>query len=434
MSFISNIKRLHRNNVTTLQKSPLAEISGALGDLGTLLPLMITLAVNGSISLSTTLVFSGFYNLATGVVFGIPLPVQPMKAIAAAAIASHASERETVAAGSVVAIVVLILSVTGLLHWATRVIPIPVVKGIQFGAGLSLIISAGTSLLQPFSHHWDFPLDNLVWSFAAFLLLIMTQKASRFPYALIIFVVGLILAIIYVATSSHHHMPHFRIWDPWFKLPKWSADAIGMGVAQLPLTTLNSVIAASALAADLLPDLPTPSVTALGISVAAMNLLGCWFGAMPVCHGAGGLAAQYRFGARSGASIILLGLFKMLLGIIFGETLLDLLMAFPKSLLGIMVIAAGLELAKVGQSLNYGASDLWEESVDQHKRHRDISDEERTERWTVMLMTTAGILAFKNDAVGFVAGLLCHWAYKVVGWIEKKRSRRSRERESLLHH
>jgi hypothetical protein len=81
MTLLSNIKRFHYNNVTTIRSSPLAEISGALGDLGTLLPLMITLAMNGSISLSTTLVFSGFFNVITGVVFGIPLPVQPMKVI-----------------------------------------------------------------------------------------------------------------------------------------------------------------------------------------------------------------------------------------------------------------------------------------------------------------------------------------------------------------
>ncbi|KAJ2965980.1 hypothetical protein NUW58_g10781 [Xylaria curta] len=67
MAFFSNVKRLHRNNVATIRSSPLAEVSGALGDLGTLLPLMITLAVNRSISLSTTLVFSGFFNIATGV-------------------------------------------------------------------------------------------------------------------------------------------------------------------------------------------------------------------------------------------------------------------------------------------------------------------------------------------------------------------------------
>lgn len=74
-----NVRKFHRNNVQTLRRSPAAEISGALGDLGTLLPLMIALAIQGSISLSSTLVLSGFYNIATGIVFGIPLPVQPMK-------------------------------------------------------------------------------------------------------------------------------------------------------------------------------------------------------------------------------------------------------------------------------------------------------------------------------------------------------------------
>lgn len=75
----SKVRRLHAENVAAFRKSPLSEISGSLGDLGTLLPLMIALAVNDSISLSTTLVFSGVWNILTGVLFGIPLPVQPMK-------------------------------------------------------------------------------------------------------------------------------------------------------------------------------------------------------------------------------------------------------------------------------------------------------------------------------------------------------------------
>ncbi|KAI0443722.1 hypothetical protein F4803DRAFT_561393 [Xylaria telfairii] len=426
MAFFANIKHFHRNNVATIRSSPLAEISGALGDLGTLLPLMITLAVNGSISLSTTLVFSGFFNIATGVVFGIPLPVQPMKAIAAAAIASHASERETMAAGSVTACLVLILSLTGLLRVFTRVIPVPVIKGIQFGAGLSLVISGGSSLLQKLRPTWEQPLDNYVWAFAAFILLILTQRRTRFPFALFMFVAGVAIALIRVATNRHMSMPQLHIWNPYFILPNWSADAVGMGVAQLPLTTLNSVIAVSALASDLLPNLPSPSVTAVGISVAVMNLSGCWFGAMPVCHGSGGLAAQYRFGARSGASVMALGLFKVVLGIFFGESLLDLLQTFPRSLLGIMVLAAGLELARVGQSLNYGAPDLWETSVEGDssgrlgKRHRSVSDEERAQRWNVMLITTAGILAFKNDAVGFIAGMMCHYAYRLTEWAERR--------------
>ncbi|KAI1177179.1 hypothetical protein F4777DRAFT_543002 [Nemania sp. FL0916] len=426
MSFFSNLKRFHYNNVSTIRSSPLAEVSGALGDLGTLLPLMITLAVNGSISLSTTLVFSGVFNIVTGAVFGIPLPVQPMKAIAAAAIASHTSQRETMAAGSVTAVLVLILSVSGLLRLVTRIIPIPVIKGIQFGAGLSLVISAGSSLLKPLLPPWNEPLDNHIWCFLAFLLLILTQRRTRFPFALIMFAAGIAIALVRVAVSREMNMPRLHIWNPYVLLPNWSVDAIGMGIAQLPLTTLNSVIAVSALVPDLLPHLPSPSVTAVGISVAAMNLSGCWFGAMPVCHGSGGLAAQYRFGARSGASVIVLGLFKVVLGVIFGESLLDLLRTFPRSLLGIMVVVAGLELARVGQSLNHGAPDLWEASVEGDnggslgKRPRSVSDEERAQRWNVMLITTAGILAFKNDAVGFIAGMMCHYAYLFTEWVERK--------------
>jgi len=106
------------------------------------------------------------------------------------------------------------------------------------------------------------------------------------------------------------------------------------------------------------------------------------------------------------------GAFKILLGLFFGETLVGLLGQYPKSLLGIMVIAAGLELAKVGESLNHGARDLWEASESRLdgedlgeggssglKVHRNISDEERRERWTVMMMTVGFLLAFKNDAV-----------------------------------
>lgn len=77
--FLSELARRNRHNLRTLRQSPAAEISGALGDLGTLLPLMIALALQGSINLSSTLIFTGLFNIITGVVFGIPLPVQPMK-------------------------------------------------------------------------------------------------------------------------------------------------------------------------------------------------------------------------------------------------------------------------------------------------------------------------------------------------------------------
>ena len=366
------------------------------------------------------------------------------QAIASAAISMREdpSMDVVIAAGQWVGAAVFIMSVTGLLRWAVRVVPIPVVKGIQLGAGLSLIIGAGSSLLQPLE--WIHPaLDNRLWAIVAFLALIATQRMPRFPYALCFFVLALVFAFVGVS-QSHHSLPWFHVWNPPFVMPAWlsehDAPALWMAIGQLPLTTLNSIIAVSALSADLLPDLPTPSVTSIGLSVALMNLTGTWFGCMPVCHGAGGLAAQYRFGARSGASVIFLGVVKVLLGLLFGETLVSLLARYPKSLLGIMVLAAGLELAKVGHSLNQGARDLWQDSAGQNedgsssitRQHRSLSDEERQERWTVMLMTTAGLLAFKNDAVGFLGGMLCHWAFRLTERIAKKKNALSGEQAPLL--
>ncbi|KAM3075079.1 hypothetical protein ACMFMG_007463 [Clarireedia jacksonii] len=418
MTILQRLRARSAHNVAVLKASPLSEISGAFGDLGTLLPLMIALAVNHSISLSTTLVFSGLWNILTGVAFGIPLPVQPMKAIAAVAISRKFSVEETVSAGYTVAGVVLVLSITGLLRWFTNLIPTPVVKGIQVGAGLSLILSAGSSLLQPLG--WTTPNagDNLLWASFAFVILLITQKYPKLPYALAIFILGLLLSVYIAGPAS---LPSLGLWHPGIYIPSPASFKIGAldaGLGQIPLTTLNSIVAVNFLASDLLPNVPAPGVTSIGISVALMNLVGGWFGAMPVCHGSGGLAAQYRFGARSGASIIILGALKMIFGFFFGDTLVSLLREYPKSLLGIMVLAAGLELAKVGESLNYGARDLWDisessigsDSAQPHiiKRHRELSDEERKERWSVMFMTIGFLLAFKNDGAGFLAGMVCH--------------------------
>jgi hypothetical protein len=96
------LRKVHRHNVETFASAPLAELSGSLGDLGTLLPLMTALVITRSISLPATLLFTGAANVLTGVAFGIPLPVQPMKAIAAVAVARKFTLEETAAAGVVV--------------------------------------------------------------------------------------------------------------------------------------------------------------------------------------------------------------------------------------------------------------------------------------------------------------------------------------------
>ncbi|KAF1989781.1 hypothetical protein K402DRAFT_371763 [Aulographum hederae CBS 113979] len=450
----SALKKTSQHNLSTLRRQPLAELSGSLGDLGTLLPLLLSMTLTRSISLAPTLIFTGLANIVTGAVFGIPLPVQPMKAIAATAISDYFSIRETMAAGLLVAGAVFLMSATGVIRWVGKVVPVPVVKGIQVGAGLSLCIAAGTNMVK--SLQWAGPWwgDNLVWAvLAGLFLLICTISLPRAPYAMIVFIAGIILSLIHMHTIELPPPPKtaWRPWHPRLYVPHgstWAHQALGAALAQLPLTTLNSIIAVSHLSADLLPSLPHPSETSLGISVAVMNLVGCWFGAMPACHGSGGLAGQYRFGARSGASVIVLGLVKFFLGLFVGDGLLELLRSFPQALLGVMVIAAGVELARVGESLNgSSARDLWEEAEEASttedanttgsnetlpvngslgigRKMREVSEKEKRERWIVMIITVAGLLAFKNDAVGFVAGMCWHWGLRAPdAWARWRESR-----------
>lgn len=418
----------------------LSELSGSLGDLGTLLPLLIGLTLTNSINLRSTLVFTGLANILTGLIFRIPLPVQPMKAIAAVAIARRFTVDETVSAGLFVAGCVGLAAGTGVLGWAGRVVPVPVVKGIQVGAGLSLVISAGGPLLLG-SLAWTGQSwwgESMLWAVGAFVLLLVTTATARtgsrprFPYALLVFAVGLVFALTSIYGVSSSSAPYvFGFWRPRVLVPDRTAFLTGTlsaGLGQLPLTTLNSIIAVAHLSADLLPSSPIPSTTSLGFSVAAMNLAGAWFGAMPVCHGAGGLAAQHRFGARSGASVVMLGLGKLALGLAINEQwLVTCLRKFPPGLLGVMVLAAGVELARAGQSLNgAGARDLWEEvegSGSDGKRVRELTETQKSDRWMVMMITVGGLLAFKNDAVGFTAGVLWHWALEVPKWWEMRRRR-----------
>jgi MFS superfamily sulfate permease-like transporter len=120
-----------------------------------------------------------------------------------------------------------------------------------------------------------------------------------------------------------------------------------------------------------------------------MNLVACWFGGMPMCHGAGGLAGQYRFGARTNGSILFLGAVKMLLAIFLGSSLMALCGAFPDSLLGVLLAFAGMELALVC---------------------RDQTS--RTDAFT-MLLTTAACMGLNNIALGFLLGLVMAWCLRL---------------------
>jgi MFS superfamily sulfate permease-like transporter len=168
-------------------------------------------------------------------------------------------------------------------------------------------------------------------------------------------------------------------WSP----PAWPAFLRAFHKAvlpQIPLTTLNSVVAVCALSADLFPDRPiTPRRVA--VSVGIMNLVGGWFGGMPMCHGAGGLAGQYRFGARTNGSILFLGVVKIGLAVLFGSSLMAIARAFPASVLGVMLAFSGIELALVTR--------------DQTDRGAAFA----------MLLTAGSCLGLGDFSLGFILGL-----------------------------
>ena len=125
----------------------LAEASGALGELGTFIPLTVSLVPICDLDLTSVLFFAGLYNLITGYLFNQPIPVQPMKAIAAVAIAETLSPGSIAAAGLGAGAVVFFLGFTGLVQVVERWVPHAVVRGIQLGVGLKLLIK-GVSMIH----------------------------------------------------------------------------------------------------------------------------------------------------------------------------------------------------------------------------------------------------------------------------------------------
>jgi MFS superfamily sulfate permease-like transporter len=362
------------------------EISGSLGDLGTFLPLLVGMSITNGLDIASALFFAGLFNIVTGLIFSIPMAVQPMKAIAAVAISEHLSLGQILAAGIWTSAIVFILGITGLITFVNRLIPKPVIRGLQLGLGLQLI-EQGLHLVQDTHSLWGF--DSVSIGILGFALVLAFASSKRVPSALILFVAGLGLAVANhteVGTTLHLGF-NFPRWVP-LTWDDFRSSFFKAALPQIPLTTLNSVIAVCALSFDLFPDRPAHPRT-VSISVGLMNLISGWFGAMPMCHGAGGLAGQYRFGARTNASILFLGSVKLLLAVFFGGSLLSLLHVYPKSILGVLLSISGLELALV--------------ATDQRGRVAA----------TIMLGTAAGVLGLGSTATGFAIG----WVLALlVGW------------------
>ncbi len=365
----------------------LREATGALGDIGTFVPIVIGLVVFVGMDAATIFVFAGLMNIVSGLVFRIPVPVQPMKAIAALAIAGAMTASQVSIAGMFVAICLLFLAIFGLIRQLDRVIPRTVLRGIQLavaiqlmlkGAALGLLNGRGGTLVNLWGT------EGLIVMAIAIAVLICSH--GRWQWA------GLGLVVLGVTVAVIGHPALLTTWQITFWRPgviSFGDKAIGGvwrgGIAQLPLTLLNSVLVVSLLTEKLFPDIEKKSTPIkFAFSVGLMNLFTIPFGAMPACHGSGGLSGQYCFGARTGLSMVMLGMVKLLVGLLFGAVALGWMHAFPITVLGAFLILAGITLAQ--------ASEFW-------LRRTDI----------IVAPVTAGIyLVTKNLLVGFATGYVVY--------------------------
>ena len=348
-------------------KFNLRELAGSMGDFGTLFPLAIGfIAVNG-LDPAGLFIMMGLTNIAIGLVYRLPMPLQPKKVIAVAAIAQRWPPSRVYASGLGLGITWFILVFTGLLRKVIVLTPLFVVRGIQLALGVMLAWE-GLKMMRPA------PLLGLVA-----IIIVLTLRENRYaPAAIVLMALGVGI----VAWEGKLG----RSLDLAFTLPPLTIprlDEVGQamllaGFAQIPLSITNAVIATAALIRDYFPE-KAVSERKLMLNMGIMNVVGAFFGGMPMCHGAGGLAGQYYFGARTGGASILEGLIEVSLGLFLSKSVANLLKAFPMPLVGGMMLLVGIELGRVVVKLR--GWKLW------------------------LALVTAAVSVVTNMALGFVAGL-----------------------------
>ncbi|MEX0600278.1 MAG: putative sulfate/molybdate transporter [Rhodothermales bacterium] len=315
------------------------ELAGAFGDMGTDVPLLIGMALVAGLDGTSVLVLFGVMQILTGLVYRMPMPVQPLKAMAAIVIAQEATASMLYGAGLAIGVVMLVLAVTGLLDWLGRVIPKCVVRGIQFGLGLQLAYVALGDFVQADGF------SGYVLAAVAFVITVLLLGNKRFPAALPVVVLGVAYAVAFnfdegMMSSS------FGFGLPEMHVPRLTDIATGfliLALPQIPLSLGNSVLATRQLSEDLFPKRPL-TIRKIGVSYALMNLVNPWFGGVPTCHGSGGMAGHFAFGGRTGGSVVIYGLLFISLGLFFGGGFDQMARAFPLPMLGILLLFEALAL------------------------------------------------------------------------------------------
>jgi len=358
------------------------ELSGSLGDLGTFIPLAVGYISICKVNPSGLLVMMGLANIVTGLVYRLPMPIQPMKVLAVMAIAQAWTPSLVYASAFAMGLVWIFFSLTNIMGFMARITPLSVVRGVQVALGVLLALQA-------------LPMLKSSWVLATVsIALVVALRRSRYaPAAIVLMALGVGIMLVQGRFSQVAFTgltwPSLTFFHPY---EVWDSLVLG-GFAQIPLTATNAVIATAALIMRYWPD-KALSEQRLSLSMGIMNLVSPFWGGMPMCHGAGGLAGQYYFGARTGGTNIIEGAIEIGLGLFLAGSIAGLFLAFPSAIIGAMMLLVGLELVGFAAELK----------LDQE---------------LITLTATVALALISNMAIGFLCGMGVHY---LLDRIRKSRS------------
>ena len=329
------------------------EVAGAFGDLGTDLPLLIGIIAASGVNSAGVLIMFGLMQVFSGLWYRMPMPVQPLKAFAALVIAQKLPGRIIFGGGLAIGISMFFLSVTGLIDALARLVPKPVVRGIQFGLALQLATLALTKYVAADGA------AGYALAAAAFTVTVLLFGNRRWPAALIVIALGVAYALVFkldLATAQRAVGLHLPTWH----LPR-PADiltgAVLLALPQIPLSLGNSILATRQVVHDHFPERAL-SVRQISLTYALMNLVNPFLGGFPVCHGSGGLVGHYAFGARTGGSAVIYGGIFLVMGLFFSQGFAEVVQIFPLPVLGVLLLFEALSLATLLRDISGQRPDL----------------------------------------------------------------------------
>ena len=373
-----------------------AELAGALGDLGVLVPIAVALIVKNGLTPTAVLLPAGLLYVVAGVVYRLPVPVQPLKAFGAIAIA-HGFGADDIAAGALLMGAIFVaLGASGLLDWVAKVFPQPIIRGIQLSVGL-LFCQLAWKLVSATPKAFTDHRHSVWWLGVATAGVIAAALLLRGRKITLVFLAIAAVAMVLSFHGSLRYGPS-ALHTPHLSWTVFSAAAVALVLPQFPLSFANSCLAtadtARAYFGDVAAERVRPGRLAMTLGVA--NLFAGAISGMPVCHGAGGMTAHRSFGARSGGAPIMLGSVLIALALAVGATLTAALAGFPVPILAGLLTVAGLLHITLLKDLR----GPW--------------------NWAVAI--AVGVIGFlSNLAIALVGALLIWWA---VRGFQSRRARR----------